>query len=70
MYSAADFLRRAQQFDYPARVDRSGRVRVYDPATNVFGAFDSDGTVVTYYKPGPGYWERNAGKWGDPVFWE
>ena len=68
--SASDFLRRAQEDDYPARVDRSGRIRIYDPATNVFGAFDPDGTVVTYYKPSSGYWQRNEPKWGDPVFWE
>ena len=68
--SAAEFLRRAQREGLPARVSKNGRVRVFDPIARAFASFDVDGTIVTYYKPGRGYWERNEGKWGDEVFWE
>ncbi len=68
--SAAEFLHRAQREDLPARVSKSGRIRIYDPGSNVFGSFEPDGTLVTYYKPGRGYWDRNKEKWGDEVFWD
>ncbi|HEX3649739.1 MAG TPA: hypothetical protein VHV49_15045 [Pseudonocardiaceae bacterium] len=68
---ADNFLREAQENDYPARVDADGRVRIYDPSTNTFGVYDSDGTIVSYYKPSsPTYWERNSPDWGDPVKWK
>jgi uncharacterized protein YukE len=69
--SADDFLKQAQENGYPARVDADGRVRIYDPGTNTFGVYDSDGTIVSYYKPSsPTYWERNSPDWGDPVKWK
>lgn len=68
---AENFLRDAQENGYPARVDADGRVRIYDPNTNTFGVYDSDGTVVSYYKPSsPTYWERNSPDWGEPVKWK
>ena len=66
--SAVEFFQRAQREDLPARVNKSGRVRIYDPNSNTFGSFEPHGTIVTYFKPGPGYWQRNEEKWGDEVF--
>ncbi|MGH3624105.1 MAG: hypothetical protein ACRDQ5_20315 [Sciscionella sp.] len=68
---ARDFLRSAEENNSPARVDADGRIRVYDPQTNTFGVYDSDGTIVSYYKPtSPDYWERNSDSWGQPVRWK
>jgi hypothetical protein len=69
--SADNFLQEAQENNYPARADADGRIRIYDPNTNTFGVYDSDGTIVSYYKPSsPTYWERNSPSWGDPVKWK
>lgn len=68
---AENFLKDAQEKGYPARVDANGRIRVYDPATNTFGVYDSDGSIVSYYKPSSStYWDRNSPGWGDPVKWK
>jgi len=41
-----------------------GTVRVYDEATNAFGAYNADGTTKTYFKPdnGQAYFDRQPGK--------
>jgi hypothetical protein len=68
---AQDFLKEAEGKGYPVKIDLNGRIRIYDPATNRFGAYDSDGSVVTYFKPtSPSYWERNSTKWGKSVQWK
>jgi hypothetical protein len=49
------------------RVDLDQKiVRIYDPATNTFGAYNlDDHTTRTFFKPSSEtYWPRNAGKWG------
>ncbi len=40
-----------------------GVTRVYDPATNTFGAYNSDGTARTFFKPTGGlqYWNTQPG---------
>jgi hypothetical protein len=68
---AQNFLKEAQENNYPSRVDANGRMRIYDPNTNTFGVYDSDGSVVSYYKPSsPSYWDRNSGSWGNPIKWK
>lgn len=68
---ASNFLREAEENGYPARVDSSGNVRVYDPGTNRFAVYDSNnGVIRSFYKPSsPTYWERNSPDWGNPVQW-
>jgi hypothetical protein len=42
-------------------------IRIYDPATNTFGAFNPSGATRTFFKPtSPSYWERQPGSapWG------
>ena len=42
-----------------ARLDsHSGILRIYDPKSNTFGSYNSDGTTKTFFKPvdGPKYW--------------
>lgn len=36
---------------------------MYDPSTNTFGSFNSDGKTKTYFKPpaGVNYWLRQEG---------
>jgi pyocin large subunit-like protein len=44
-------------------VDSNGNVRVYDPNTNTFGSYNSDGSTKTYFKPSRGidYWNGQPG---------
>jgi hypothetical protein len=45
------FLQRARAEGLPAKRDSDGVLRVYDPATRSFGAYNRDGTTRTYFKP-------------------
>ena len=45
---------------------RDGTIRVWDSATNTFGAYNPDGTTKTFFKPtSPTYWSRQV---GNPVW--
>jgi len=58
----SQFFGRSQAESLPTKVDADGVIRVYDPKTNTFGAFNSDGTTKTFFKPtSPTYWERQQG---------
>jgi RHS repeat-associated protein len=59
---ASKLLQRAQKEGLPTKIDPKGTIRVYDPATNTFGAFNPDGTTKTFFKPtSPGYWDSQPG---------
>jgi pyocin large subunit-like protein len=59
---ATAFLQRAKTDGLPAKRDRDGSLRVYDPSTDTFAAYNSDGTTKTFFKPGsPTYFERQPG---------
>jgi hypothetical protein len=60
---ATNFLQDAQARGYLVKVARNGSIRVYDPATNTFGAYGADGTTRTFFKPGNGmaYWNTQPG---------
>ena len=59
---AAAFLARARAEGLPAKRDADGALRIYDPATGTFGAYNANGTTRTYFKPGsPTYFERQPG---------
>jgi hypothetical protein len=49
---AADALRTSQAERWPTKIDSDGVIRIYDPTTNTFGAFNPDGTTRTLFKPG------------------
>ncbi len=59
-----EFLQRAFDEGLPAKVDDSdGTLRVWDPKTRAFGAYNRDGTTKTYFKPGSAdYFERQPGR--------
>ncbi|EDY20429.1 Pyocin large subunit-like protein [Chthoniobacter flavus Ellin428] len=60
---ARAFLERAKTSGLPAKRDRNGDLRVYDPATDTFGAYNADGTTKTFFKPGnPGYFDHQPGE--------
>ena len=59
---AAAFLQRAKATGFPAKRDADGSLRVFEPATGAFAAYNRDGTTKTYFKPGsPGYFDRQPG---------
>ena len=60
---AWQFLQRAKAEGLPAKVDPTGTLRVYDPASGAFAAYNRDGTTKTFFKPGsPGYFDRQPGR--------
>lgn len=61
---AWEFLQRAMDERLPAKLDDSdGTIRVWDPKTKAFAAYNRDGTTKTYFKPGsPDYFSRQPGR--------
>ena len=59
-----EFIQRAIDQGLPAKVDDSdGTIRVWDPKTRAFGAYNRDGTTKTYFKPGSAdYFQRQPGR--------
>jgi pyocin large subunit-like protein len=67
---AAELLQRAEADGLPAKIDDSGVLRVFDPRTGAFGAYNRDGTTKTFFKPGSrGYFERQPGQPVDLRTW-
>jgi hypothetical protein len=60
---ASEFFQRAQQQGLPTRIDADGVIRIYDPATNTFGAYNATGTTRTFFTPKRGidYWLDQPG---------
>jgi pyocin large subunit-like protein len=62
---AHEFFVRSRDEGYLRKTDQYGVVRIYDPATNTFGSYNSDGTTRTFFKPtSPSYWDRQPGDGG------
>ena len=59
---AAAFLQRAKTNGLPAKRDTDGSLRIFDPGTGAFGAYNANGTTRTYFKPGsPAYFDHQPG---------
>lgn len=67
---ASDFLARGAIENLPTKIDSRGRIRIWDPATDTFGAYNPDGTTRTFYVLEPekfgyesslAYWEAQPG---------
>jgi len=58
------FLQRARTENLPMKLDDTdGTLRVFDPATRVFGAYNGAGRTKTFFKPdNPTYWQRQPGR--------
>ena len=61
---AGRFLREGRANGLPTKVDADGVIRMYDPQTNTFGSYNSDGTTRTFFKPtrGAAYWADQKGQ--------
>lgn len=60
---AWEFLQRARAEGLPAKTDDDGVIRVFDPKTRAFAAYNRDGTTKTYFKPDSrDYFERQPGR--------
>ncbi|MFZ2276191.1 MAG: fibronectin type III domain-containing protein [Prosthecobacter sp.] len=58
------FLQRARAENLPMKLDDTDRtLRVFDPTTRVFGAYNGAGKTKTFFKPdNPSYWQRQPGR--------
>ncbi len=64
-----DYARQAHAFflareQYQVKVDTDGSIRVFDPKTRAFAAYNRDGTTKTFFKPSDGqaYFDHQPGK--------
>lgn len=62
---ASEFFQRAGAEGLPTRISDNGVIRIYDPSSNTFGAFDAAGRTKTFYTiangDGLAYWGRQDG---------
>ncbi|MHB1597050.1 MAG: polymorphic toxin-type HINT domain-containing protein [Streptosporangiaceae bacterium] len=59
---ASEFFHRGLQENMPIKIDEEGVIRIYDPQTNTFGAYNPSGTTRTFFQPtSPTYWLRQPG---------
>ncbi|MDQ2868646.1 MAG: hypothetical protein M3R59_09600 [Verrucomicrobiota bacterium] len=60
---AWEFQQQAKREGFPAKLDSDGTLRVFDPKTGAFAAYNRDGTTKTFFKPGSrDYFERQPGR--------
>lgn len=60
---AWSFRQRAYAAGLPMKLDTDGTLRVFDPASGAFAAYNRDGTTKTYFKPGSrDYFTRQPGR--------
>ena len=68
---ATELLRRARTEGLPAKLDADGVLRVFDPRSGAFGAYNRDGTTKTFFKPDNGvYFQRQPGRSINPRTWQ
>ena len=59
---ASEFLQNSQRQNLPTKLDPDGTIRIWDPQTNTFGAYNADGSLRTFFKPtSPTYFDRQPG---------
>jgi hypothetical protein len=60
---AWEFLQRAKSTGLPAKLEDDGVLRVFDPKTRAFAAYNKDGTTKTFFKAkSRDYFERQPGR--------
>ncbi|MBL9129906.1 MAG: fibronectin type III domain-containing protein [Verrucomicrobiaceae bacterium] len=61
---AWQFLQRARAESLPMKLDDTdGTLRVFDPKTRAFAAYNNAGLTKTFFKPeSPSYWQRQPGR--------
>lgn len=62
------FLQRARNGSLPMKLDDTdGTVRIFDPRTRAFAAYNGAGRTKTFFKPeSPTYWQRQPGRAAKP----
>jgi hypothetical protein len=64
---AWEFQQRAKAERLPTKVDADGVVRVFDPKSGAFAAYNRNGTTKTFFKPNsPTYFQRQPGELVQP----
>lgn len=64
---AWEFLQRARAEGLPKKVDEDGVIRIFDPKTRTFAAYNRDGTTKTFFKPDSrDYFDRQPGRSVNP----
>jgi len=64
---AWEFRQRAKAERLPTKVDADGVVRVFDPKSGAFAAYNRNGTTKTFFKPNsPTYFQRQPGELVQP----
>lgn len=59
---ASEFFQRGVQENLPIKIDEDGIIRIFEPETNTFGAYNPTGTTRTFFSPSsPTYWLRQPG---------
>jgi hypothetical protein len=60
---AWEFLQRARAEGLPAKVDEDGVLRVFDPSSHTFAAYNRNGTTKTFFKAhSRDYFDRQPGR--------
>lgn len=60
---AWEFQQRAKAEGLPAKIDEDGVVRIFDPKSGAFAAYNRNGTTKTFFKPNSrGYFDRQPGE--------
>lgn len=62
--SARELLKRARAEGLPMKVAPDGTIRVFDPVSELFGSYRSDGLARTIFRPDPpatDYWAKQPG---------
>jgi pyocin large subunit-like protein len=60
---ATQFLQRAKSEGFPAKVDDFGVLRVFEPRTGAFGAYNRHGLTKTFFRPvTAAYFARQPGQ--------
>jgi len=67
---AWEFLQRGKAEGLPAKQDETGVLRVFDPRSGAFAAYNRDQTTKTFFKPGNrDYFARQPGRSVDLKTW-
>jgi len=62
-HMATQFLQRAKSEGLPSKVDDSGVLRVFEPTTGTFAAYNRQGSTKTFFRPvTANYFARQPGK--------
>jgi hypothetical protein len=60
---AWEFQQRAKAEGLPTKIDEDGVVRIFDPKSGAFAAYNRNGTTKTFFKPNSrGYFDRQPGE--------